>query len=103
MEVLEKFQRYTKNLLNGTCINNFRYNNTIEPQEIVTTKVITAAVIVGIVTAFFSFVLIPFTFFIVGLAAFVYHTAEGQQPPSLEFVEKVIHQMQGDKKRKMIS
>lgn len=93
MNISERFGFYSKSLFNGDCFNNFRYNNTLDSKEIVIAKVVSAAIIAGIISVVFISFLAPFTVVFVGLGAFVYHTAEGLQPPSQEFVENVIKKM----------
>ncbi|MBN9378338.1 MAG: hypothetical protein BGO14_06720 [Chlamydiales bacterium 38-26] len=90
MNISERLGFYSKSLFNGDCLNNFRYNNTLDSKEIVIAKVVSAAIIAGIISVIFISFLAPFTVVFVGLGAFVYHTAEGLQPPSQEFVENVI-------------
>lgn len=93
MNISERLGFYSKSLFNGDCLNNFRYNNTLDSKEIVIAKVVSAAIIAGIISVIFISFLAPFTVVFVGLGAFVYHTAEGLQPPSQEFVENVIKKM----------
>lgn len=93
MNISERLGFYSKSLFNGDCLNNFRYNNTLDSKEIVIAKVVSAAIIAGIISVIFISFLAPFTVVFVGLGAFVYHTAEGLQPPSPEFVENVIKKM----------
>lgn len=91
MEVMTQFSFYPQNLMNGTCLNNFKYNNTVEPKEIVIIKVISAAIIGGIVSSVLGILNAPLAIICVGIASFAYMTANGKNPPSQEFRDNVLH------------
>ncbi|MBS4165308.1 MULTISPECIES: hypothetical protein [unclassified Neochlamydia] len=93
MGLIDQIQFYSTRLINGDCLDNFRFNNTAEIRDILIAKIASVALIAGIVTAFFTITWAPIVFIGAGVAAFAYYTAEGLEPPSKEYVTNVIERM----------
>lgn len=88
MNYIGTFYDYSTYVFN-TCKNNFQNNNTRNPPDSVIRKVMTAALLAGILTLVFNGSLAPVLVVaaIVGVGTFIYETLDGKDPPSEEFLK----------------